>query len=267
MSLINLYQIWRLAKKDGRADNYQAENRIKAEIGEEEPFDVEAFEDQGFVADDLQAESILSEYEQLTPEEEARTQIAVPAPVLGVLAALFGTIGTLASIQLAGLMGWIGAHRLLLGIGVESLVIALTGAVHSVFRGQIKNVGAQVTMIALYAAVLIATGTVRLNEVASGEGFLFMDLSAGFLMVCAIAGPGWLLEICLRLLIQQAAHRRVQRLNARHLKEDRRKVRNARLQLEEDSRKRRQHQQDYARLKAIYKSRYTQFHKGNGSTP
>lgn len=255
MSFLRRRRIRKQADKDGAIEKDQGHDRILAELGRRPESDIELYADQGLRADDLHLEAELREHTQpYLNEHPSLARPNIPAPLLTIGAGVFIGAGTLATISLLrNALGLAPADRILIGLGIECLVLALTSAVHEAIN-ESKITASSVAACILYVALLSSIAALRLSEVtAPGEELVFLDWAAAILLVFGTAGPSWLAEISLRLLFEQHSARRLAKLTSRRIRSETKRLGQAKQGLHTLGEAQRGWDDEYAHLMAIYR--------------
>ncbi len=264
-SFLRPWRVKSLAKRDARVRRDMGEERLGFIVGPRPVWDAVQYSDQLFVVDDLQkGESVVQELQGDVKNADRDAQL----PPIGVLilgAAVFLFFDVIASIQLMILLGVQSAHRVILGIALACILVALTWGLRSVINQTSSDEGLKMpvwtvlVIVGAYSLFVVAAAVLRISDVAvPEEGTTLADWGGAILLVLATAGPAFLAESCLRALSVSYSRRRWQNMENRQLRAAQARVEEAREYVRQVGIRQREWDQEYSRFKALYDATFAQ---------
>lgn len=266
MSLLLRWHARQDAKKDARAGTDQGRRLAVARLGARPEFNPTGYQDHGFLAEALQQEQRLEELRDIkfgVHDTDPNRPIA-PAPILFIGLVFFGFVEVVAATRLMVLLGAGPQDRLVLGLALASILVALSYCVHNVLDRSLRGAKA-VGVVISYGLFLTATALLRLSDITvPGDGPTLVDVMSSIILIMSAAGPAVMVEVCLRALRNSAPNRQYQKRIRQQLRSTERGFRHAWNDLAQVGREQREWDQKHSQYMATYNAGHAKDAAGNG---
>ena len=254
MSMLGDWLIARHARRDARLGVHLGGKRVVARLAPRPEFDPAKFADHGLLADNLQNERRIEELQEIAaPLNGSGSSGVIPAPLLLAGLIVFGVADVAASIRLMVLLGAPPHDRLVLGIALACMLVALTYGVRESVAGKLTGYPA-LAVITTYVLFLLSAAAVRLTDLAPAEVFGLWSIVSSLLLVLTAAGPAAMCEICFRALVEAAPDRAFRRRASLRLRMTERGFNRAQRDVAGVGQRQRSWDAEHSRQMALYNS-------------